>query len=124
MVLFLGFKMSLIQYNLLRVLFVIIIIFFLTNLNFIRYKLRERYNFFQSNQTLCNISLIESDAFLCESDEKWQKRREFYSEQHETNILTMNEYENYFSKNWLPEFQCENELRLGENDGGKWVRCT
>jgi hypothetical protein len=68
--------------------------------------------------------MFESDGFLCESDKKWLKRREFYSKQHEKNILTMNEYEKYFSKNWLPEFQCQNEIRLGEGDGGKWVRIS
>jgi len=88
------------------------------NLNFIRYK----YNFSKQNQFSCNISMIESDRFLCESDEKWQQRRQFYSKQHEKNILTMNEYDNYFSQNWFPEFQCQNEIRLGEHDGGKWVR--
>jgi hypothetical protein len=66
--------------------------------------------------------MIESDQFLCESDDKWEQRRKFYSKQHEKNILTMNEYENYFYENWFPEFKCQNEIRLGERDGGKWVR--
>ncbi len=113
--------MSIIQYNLFRSLFIIIIIFFIINVNFIRYKFQYKFNLKQ-NQTLCNISMIESDQFLCESDDKWEQRRKFYSKQHEKNILTMNEYENYFYENWFPEFKCQNEIRLGERDGGKWVR--
>ena len=70
----------------------------------------------------CEVSLNESDGFLCESDEKWTQRRKFYRETNEKNRMTMNEYENYFKTNWRPEFECEHEIRLGEDDGGKWVR--
>src|ERR1700728_2600744 len=111
--------MSLMQYNLLRFLFFIIIISFIINFNFLWYKLHLK-----RNDILCNISMFESDQFLCESDDKWKIRKEFYLKQHEKNILTMNEYENYFSKNWFQEFQCQNEIRLGHMDGGKWVRSS
>jgi hypothetical protein len=79
------------------------------------------YNLKQS-KTSCDISMIESDQFICESDEQWQSRRKFYLKQHEKNILTMNEYENYFRENWFPDFQCEHETRIGVGYGGKWVR--
>ena len=65
--------------------------------------------------------MSESYGLFCESNEKWLERKNFYVQQREKNIFTMNEYENYFKENWSPEFQCENEIRLGENDGGKWV---
>ena len=103
-----------------RLLFIGAIVFFIFNFDYIQKKFQSQYNLKQ-NQTLCNLSMIESDQYLCETDEKWQRRREFYSEQHEKNILTMNDYENYFSRNWSPEFQCQNEIRLGDGDGGKWV---
>jgi hypothetical protein len=67
------------------------------------------------------MSMIESDKFICESDENWQKRREFYLQRHEKNILPMNEYQDYLLKNWIEEFKCKNETRLGTGDGGKWV---
>ncbi|CAF4144109.1 unnamed protein product, partial [Rotaria magnacalcarata] len=76
----------------------------------------------KSKSSTCHKSMIESDQFICESDEKWQSRRDFYSKQHEKNTLSMNEYEKYFYLNWLPEFQCHNETRIGYGDGGKWVR--
>lgn len=110
--------MSLLRSNRLRFVFLVFIVLIGINL---RYKLNYEY-YLKRNDTSCNLSMIESDRFLCESNEKWKKRREFYSKQHEKNIMTMNEYENYFSKNWFPEFQCQNEIRLGERDGGKWVR--
>jgi hypothetical protein len=87
------------------------------NLNYIRFKYNP-----QQNKTLCNLSMIESDQFICESDENWETRRKFYVKQHERNILTMNEYDDYFSKNWFEEFKCQNETRIGTGDGGKWVR--
>jgi hypothetical protein len=109
------------RHTILRLCFVGIIVYFIANFNFIRNQIQDfQYNF-KHNKTSCNISMIESDQYLCETDEKWQKRREVYSKQHEKNILTMNEYEHYFSKNWFPEFQCQNEIRLGDGDGGKWV---
>lgn len=106
------------RHNLWRFLYLGIIISFIISLNFIRPKYKDKLK--QSN-TSCMLSMIESDQFLCESDEKWQNRRKFYSEQYEKNILTMNEYENYFYKNWFPDFQCQNETRIGVGDGGKWV---
>ncbi|CAF3618317.1 unnamed protein product [Rotaria socialis] len=75
----------------------------------------------KSKPSTCRQSMIESDRFICESDEKWQSRRDFYSKQHERNTLSMNEYERYFYLNWLPEFQCHNETRIGYGDGGKWA---
>jgi hypothetical protein len=121
MVSLIGFNMSLVQNNIFRFLFLVIIIFFLINLISVWRKLQNT-SYPKQNQTSCNISMVESDRWICESNEKWQQRREFYSKQHEKNILTMNEYENYFSENWFPEFQCQNEIRLGDRDGGKWVR--
>lgn len=112
--------MSSIRCNLVPFTSLLFIIFVVINFDSLRYKLKNE-NYLQRNVTSCNRSMIESDRFLCESDEKWAKRREFYSKQHEKNIMTMNEYENYFFKNWFPEFQCHNEIRLGHGDGGKWV---
>ena len=74
-----------------------------------------------AKRTACNMSLIESDHLLCESDERWHERRAYYFKQHERNRQTMNEYRNYFDNNWYREFRCPNEIRLGEGDGGKWV---
>ncbi|UJR33604.1 hypothetical protein I4U23_021041 [Adineta vaga] len=74
-----------------------------------------------SSSSSCNISMTESDQFICESDKKWLERRKFYLNQHEENIFTMNEYENYFRKNWFPDFQCSNEKLIGQGDGGKWA---
>src|ERR1700722_16368925 len=63
-----------------------------------------------TNALSCNVSMIESDQFFCESNEKWQERRQFYSNQRDKNVLAMNEYKNYFRKNWFPEFKCEDEI--------------
>lgn len=98
------------HFNKIRVLFFVILISFSCILVY-----------FYPTRNICSQSLIESDQLFCESNEKWQKRREFYMKEHEKNILTMNEYENYFKENWSPEFQCQNEIRLGQGDGGKWV---
>ncbi len=114
------FNMNSMRYNRLRFSFIVFIVFLMINP---RYKFHYEY-YLKRNMTLCNRSMIESDRFLCESDEKWETRREFYSKQHEKNIITMNEYDNYLFKNWFPEFQCQNEIRLGEGDGGKWVRLS
>ncbi len=113
--------MILLQHNLFRLLLLGIIIGLIISFQFIRYKMQYGYNLKQS-KTSCDISMIESDQFICESDEQWQSRRKFYLKQHEKNILTMNEYENYFRENWFPDFQCEHETRIGVGDGGKWVR--
>ncbi|CAF4494734.1 unnamed protein product [Rotaria sp. Silwood2] len=112
--------MSLLQNNRFRLLILGIIIIFLIKFNFTDNKIQNKNNV-QQKENLCNRSMIESDQLICESDEKWQQRRDFYSQQHDKNILTMNEYENYFYKNWFPEFQCQNEIRLGQGDGGKWA---
>ncbi|CAF0782653.1 unnamed protein product [Rotaria sp. Silwood1] len=112
--------MTLLQHNRLRFFILGIIFIFMIKFNFMHHKVQNK-NIFKGTKNSCNLSMIESDQLICESDEIWQKRRAFYSEQHDRNILTMNDYENYFYKNWFPEFQCPNETRLGEGDGGKWA---
>ena len=112
--------MTAVSRNLLRVLFIGLLLFSLLYFILIRY-LFDRRQESQIHSLGCNRSMIESDQYLCEPAEKWFKRRAFYSEQHEKNRLTMNEYENYFEENWRPEFQCDHEIRLGDGDGGKWV---
>jgi hypothetical protein len=106
--------------DLLRVLLVGLFLFSLLYFNLIRNLLDRQYASHTRSKG-CNWSMVESDQYLCEPTEKWFQRRAFYSEQHEKNRLTMNEYENYFKRNWRPEFQCDNEIRLGDGDGGKWV---
>ncbi|CAF0909282.1 unnamed protein product [Adineta steineri] len=112
--------MGLMQYNRYRFLVTGVIICFIIILYYNRQTIPHKYDMKQ-NESLCYTAMIESDQLLCESDEKWQKRRKFYLQQHEKNIFTMNEYKNYFYKNWFPDFQCEHEMRVGEGDGGKWA---
>lgn len=113
--------MSLIQLHFTRSFLSIVLILFVINLYLLGYRLRSKYPWFGGNITSCNFSLSESEGLFCESDEKWLERKTFYREQREKNLFTMNEYEDYFKQNWFPEFQCQNEIRLGELDGGKWV---
>lgn len=114
-------QMSLIQLHFTRSFLSIVLILFVINLYLLGYRLRSKYPWFGGNITSCNFSLSESEGLFCESDEKWLERKTFYREQREKNLFTMNEYEDYFKQNWFPEFQCQNEIRLGELDGGKWV---
>ena len=101
---------------LIRMLILALISFSMINVNLILHYYEKRFH-----QHRCEMSMNESDQYVCESDEKWQQRRIFYAKQHHNNTMTMNEYEKYFEKNWFPEFQCEHEIRLGDGDGGKWV---
>ena len=112
-------NMRLIQLNFRRSFFVVVV--FLINLYFLGRNFHWKSHWWYGNDTSCNFSMSESHGLFCESDEKWLERKSFYAEQREKNIFTMNEYENYFKQNWFPEFQCQNEIRLGERDGGKWV---
>ncbi|CAF0750355.1 unnamed protein product [Adineta ricciae] len=73
------------------------------------------------DSSLCKTSMIQSDRFICESEDKWLSRRKFYLNQREKNIFTMNEYSDYFQKNWFPDFQCPQETLIGRGDGGKWA---
>lgn len=109
--------------NRFRYFLLFIFIFLLVNLNLVGKQLQARHRSkTRTNEINCELSMFESDEYFCENEDKWKRRRTFYAEQREKNIQTMNEFEDYFEKNWFPEFQCENEVRLGDGDGGKWVR--
>lgn len=113
--------MRLIQLHFTRSFLSIVLIFSLVYLYFLGYRLHSKYAWFAGGIISCELSLGESEGLFCESDEKWVERKTFYREKREKNVFTMNEYEDYFQRNWFPEFQCQNEILLGAGDGGKWV---
>lgn len=69
----------------------------------------------------CDLSLRESDKFICESDSLWNERKRLFKIQDERNINKVN-HRIFFSSNWEPNFHCSHAHRVGKmGDGGKWV---
>jgi hypothetical protein len=76
-------------------------------------------SFIQSST--CSKSLIESDNFICESDELWNERKVLYQIQDKANMQKIKN-SIFFLTNWEPNFHCSHARRIGEmGDGGKWV---
>jgi hypothetical protein len=69
----------------------------------------------------CLKSLIESDNFICESDNLWNERKILYEIQDKLNMDKLPNSK-YFFTNWEPNFHCSHAQRVGKMGvGGKWV---
>jgi len=69
----------------------------------------------------CSKSLMESDNFICESDDLWNERKILYQIQDKLNMQKRPSSE-FFLTNWEPNFHCSYARRIGEmGDGGKWI---
>src|SRR5690348_9772251 len=69
----------------------------------------------------CLQSSIESDNFICESDELWNERKLLYRIQDKLNMQKLPSSP-FFLSNWEPNFHCSHAHRIGRmGDGGKWV---
>jgi hypothetical protein len=69
----------------------------------------------------CSKSLLESDNYICESDELWNERKFTYKIQDKRNMIKQ-QHRIYFATNWEPNFHCSHARRVGKiGDGGKWV---
>jgi hypothetical protein len=69
----------------------------------------------------CSKSLIESDNFICESDDLWNERKILYQIQDKLNMQKLSSSK-FFLTNWEPNFHCSHARRIGKmGDGGKWV---
>jgi hypothetical protein len=69
----------------------------------------------------CSKSLIESDNFICESDDLWNERKIVYKIQDQANMKKLSS-SIFFLTNWEPNFHCSHARRIGNiGDGGKWV---
>ncbi len=76
---------------------------------------------FLTTKKNCVKSMLESDDFICESDELWNERKILYRIQDELNMKKLPSSP-YFLKNWEPNFHCSHARRIGRmGDGGKWV---
>lgn len=70
---------------------------------------------------LCQLSLLESDGWFCESDNDWKRRKRLYHLQDRRNRFNDIRHV-FFQNNWEPTIQCAYERRVGTmGDGGKWV---
>ncbi|CAF1519411.1 unnamed protein product [Rotaria sp. Silwood1] len=69
----------------------------------------------------CHLSLIESDHFICESNNIWNERKTVYQTQDKENMMKR-QSNIFFLTNWEPNFHCSHARRIGKmGDGGKWV---
>jgi hypothetical protein len=69
----------------------------------------------------CQLSLLESDGFMCEPDALWNERKKSYHIQDKENMIPRNT-SFFFLDNWTPNFHCSNARRIGTTgEGGKWV---
>ena len=69
----------------------------------------------------CQLSLLESDGFICEPDTLWNERKYSYHIQDKENMIPRNT-SFFFLDNWTPNFHCSNARRIGSTgEGGKWV---
>ena len=69
----------------------------------------------------CQLSLAESDGFICEWDTNWKERKSSYHMQDTRNMIKrLTAF--FFFDNWSPNFHCSNAQRVGNmGEGGKWV---
>jgi hypothetical protein len=64
---------------------------------------------------------MESDNFICESDDLWNERKILYQIQDKLNMQKLLSSQ-FFLTNWEPNFHCSHARRIGTmGDGGKWV---
>ena len=69
----------------------------------------------------CQLSLLESDGFICEPNALWHERKRSYQIQQKENLIYRNT-SFFFLDNWTPNFHCSNPRRIGNTgEGGKWV---
>ena len=69
----------------------------------------------------CVLSLMESDGWICESNDDWNLRKQLHRVQDRRNRKT-NTVSAFFEKNWEPTIHCSFDQRIGNiGDGGKWV---
>jgi len=69
----------------------------------------------------CELSLFESDGYICESDAVWNERKRTYHIQDDENMIPHNS-SFFFLDNWTQDFHCSNSRRIGSpGEGGKWV---
>lgn len=69
----------------------------------------------------CQLSLLESDDFICEPDALWNERKYSYRLQEKENVIQRNT-SFFFLDNWVPNFHCSNAQRIGSTgEGAKWV---
>ncbi|CAF3906637.1 unnamed protein product [Adineta steineri] len=69
----------------------------------------------------CNLSLLESDGWFCESNSDWKRRKRIHRIQHKRNRISDDRYL-FFQNNWEPTIHCQFERRIGNTgDGGKWI---
>lgn len=69
----------------------------------------------------CQVSLQESDDFICEPNYLWDERKRSYHRQDKENMIERNT-SFFFLDNWGPNFHCSNARRIGSTgEGGKWV---
>ena len=69
----------------------------------------------------CQLSMKESDGFICESNDIWNERKNTYHGQDQKNLIRR-KTGFFFYDNWSENFQCSNARRVGSmGEGGKWV---
>jgi len=68
----------------------------------------------------CQLSLAESDNFICESNAVWNERKNGFHIQDKENMMKRKTFF-FFLDNWERNFHCSNTRRLGMCEGGKWV---
>jgi len=97
----------------------IFIVFGIFTLYYLFFHSRVSISTFIENK--CDLSLKESDNFICEDDTLWNYRKRVYAIQDERNMMKIN-HRIFFSTNWEPNFHCSYSHRVGKmGDGGKWV---